>query len=522
MEMRDIDASILEVGINMSPPRVRGGKRRMMRRATQLVDRKGSSSAQGTKECAPSSGSDTEGGEDKKQQTMDEPTIPPKLTHKQSLAGDEIEDVVGGELGEAGTSEPEFGSLFRTKSFIDRELAEAAQFAEAVGEEGLEFSFNMDEDFEDVDKGSSSVRDSVDTLKGIGLPPLPPSTAATTPQNPSPLIKVPAESNYVYKGLKFNPPQIVKRGLSRGNTSQLHRKAWLEVSDKYHRYGKNLRIYYRSWERLGHPFNMFFDWLDSKGSAAGQPLPNLEECSRAKLDADAVEYILDPGRQRRYGIRIEVRGDGERERREERNKAEKGIISCSPPVSSHFQAHRDQMKHSRLLPSGGEEGRFGDGSKGDNNAIFLDSTGSVVNTGPEGWIFVLRDGGMYAAPKVTQRKDERKKRFHHSSFFGGKAVEAAGIIITNDEGRLLRLYPHSGHYRPGEAHLQRTLLFLKKRGLKLRRFDVDLQQIFHVARKEALFIGEGIFSQIHKIRSSGARNVGDALTRIDRSDEPDE
>jgi hypothetical protein len=227
------------------------------------------------------------------------------------------------------------------------------------------------------------------------------------------------------------------------------------------------------------------------------------------------------------------------------------------------------MAHARLLPSGGEEGRFGDGSKGDNNAIFLDSSGSVVDTGPEGWIFVLRDGGMYAAPKVTQRKDEVKKRFHHSSFFGGKAVEAAGIIITNHEGRLLRLYPHSGHYRPGEAHLQRTLLFLKKRGLKLRRFDVDLQQIFHVARKEvpnasgvsfgagggnggrkkdggpkkakktdslhlrtaayvasflahkALFIGEGIFSQIHKIRTTGARNVKDALIRID-ADLPEE
>lgn len=200
----------------------------------------------------------------------------------------------------------------------------------------------------------------------------------------------------------------------------------------------------------------------------------------------------------------------------------------------------------------------------------------VVDTGPEGWIFVIRDGGFYAAQKVTSQKNNTKQRFHHSSFFGGKAVEAAGIIITNSEGRLLRLYPHSGHYRPGEAHLQRTLLFLKRHGLKLRRFDVDLQQIFHVARKEvpkggeitqntetgtqssdnpnaagdtsksskkakktdslhlrtaayvasflahkALFIGEGIFSQIHKIRSTGAVSVEDALARIDDSENED-
>jgi hypothetical protein len=159
-----------------------------------------------------------------------------------------------------------------------------------------------------------------------------------------------------------------------------------------------------------------------------------------------------------------------------------------------------------------------------------------------------------------------KKRFHHSSFFAGKACEAAGIIVTNQEGRLLRLLPHSGHYRPGEAHLQRTLLFLKKAGLNLKRFDVDLQQIFHVARGEqkseqtggelaggeqkvvklvkakkketlhlktaryvaaylahkALMIGEGVFAQIHKIRTSGAVSVSDALMRIDaQPDEPE-
>jgi len=126
-------------------------------------------------------------------------------------------------------------------------------------------------------------------------------------------------------------------------------------------------------------------------------------------------------------------------------------------------------------------------------------------------------------------------------------VEAAGIIVTNGEGRLLRLLPHSGHYRPGEAHLQRTLRFFKKAGLNLKRFDVDLQQIFHVARGEtdtgvktkvkakkketlhlkaaryvaaylahkALMIGEGVFAQIHKIRASGAISVSDALDRID-------
>lgn len=41
------------------------------------------------------------------------------------------------------------------------------------------------------------------------------------------------------------------------------------------------------------------------------------------------------------------------------------MLSCSPPVSSPFVRERKV----------GEEGRFGDGSKGDNNAVFLDWKG---------------------------------------------------------------------------------------------------------------------------------------------------
>jgi hypothetical protein len=33
---------------------------------------------------------------------------------------------------------------------------------------------------------------------------------------------------------------------------------------------------------------------------------------------------------------------------------------------------------------------------------------------------------------------------------------------------LTRLYPHSGHYRPGEAHMQRMLFFMYHEGVDLR------------------------------------------------------
>jgi len=236
-------------------------------------------------------------------------------------------------------------------------------------------------------------------------------------------------SGYVYRGLKSNPPAITQRGISRGNYAQLHRKAWLEVSDKYHRYGKNLRLYYKHWESLSHPTNMFFDWLDCKGEAAGQPLPNLNECPRSQLDSDTVLYITNPDITERYRLSIEKNG--------------KGIMSI------------------------------------------VDTEGNPIETGPEGWIFVLRDGILYAAPKVTSVSGKSKQRFHHSSFFGGKAVAAAGIIITDKNGILQRLYPHSGHYRPGEAHMHRMLFFIQKNSIDLFSFQVDTQQIMHVSRKES-------------------------------------
>jgi hypothetical protein len=244
-------------------------------------------------------------------------------------------------------------------------------------------------------------------------------------------------------------PEVTKRGISRGNYAQLHRKAWLEVSDKFHRYGKNLRTYYKHWEKLGHPTNMFFDWLDGKGEAAGWELPNLSECPREQLDNDRVLYITEAEEQSKYLLKI-VPQD----------------LSC------------DEDEH----------GNGGVPSK------IVDVDGNPVRTGSNGWIFVLRDHELYGSEKRTRPKGgggvgggensgNSKLRFHHSSFFGGKAVAAAGIIITDGNGCLTRLYPHSGHYRPGEAHMQRMLYHLYQCGVDLNSFLVDTQQIMHVSRE---------------------------------------
>jgi len=255
-------------------------------------------------------------------------------------------------------------------------------------------------------------------------------TRASRSRDSFTLLPVDASQNvsFEYKGICANPPEITKRGMTRGNTSQMHRKAWLEVSDPKHRYGKNLRLYYRHWQALGFPTNSFFDWLDSKGTSAGNPLPSLEDCPRSVLDNDTVRYIADPNETSRYAVDFTCEVDG--------------------------------------------------------RCRVVSREGAPIDTGTDGQIFVLRDGIFYAASKECGSFDGTTQRFHHSSFFAGKAVTAAGIFITDRQGYLQKLYPHSGHYRPGEAILQRVLFILYELGIDLKSFQVDIQQLVHVNRHE--------------------------------------
>ena len=416
---------------------------------------------------------------------------------------------------------------------LDRKLNEAAQYAEALGELPPANEADLREIIDDcVTDGESEDEVCMDEATVLSMPNTPQAKLLRTssdsegikgeivegtPQRtdaefrPRPrwpfkqqfetsttfLHKLPDGVNtqdFVYKGICSNPPEITKHGIQRGNYAQLHRKAWLEVSDKYHRYGKNLRLYYRYWERLGFPHNVFFDWLDSKGAAAGEPLPNLDECPRSQLDSDTVLYISNPEVTERYALRTVV-------------------------------------------------------EEASGRGLVVDVDGVPVATGSEGWIFVLRDNVLYGAPKITSVTGHSKQRFHHSSFFGGRAVAAAGIFITDDNGYLTRLYPHSGHYRPGEAHMQRMLFYLHHSGVSLRTFELDTQQIFQMNRHEATtaaaegnekkkkkvdslylmpalyvasflahkarFIDAGIFSQIHKIRKADVTSVREALDEVD-------
>eukprot|EP00644_Phytophthora_capsici_P014936 jgi/Phyca11/11283/fgenesh1_pm.PHYCAscaffold_65_\ len=198
----------------------------------------------------------------------------------------------------------------------------------------------------------------------------------------------------IVKLAKKYSPKLVK-GYSAGNISVVDKKSWLEVCDRKHRYGANLRAYYKEWKRqpMEPTKPSFWEWLDDES--------------------------------------IEV-------------------------------AAAERQKFALSVQDG---------------VIVHDASQEIVETGPDGWIFVLRDGVLYGSQKETKKIP----RIHHTSFVGGECVQTAGMMVITD-GVIKTIYPHSGHYRPSEYELLVLLRFLVNNGVDLKDVDVDVQRIQKVFR----------------------------------------
>lgn len=82
-------------------------------------------------------------------------------------------------------------------------------------------------------------------------------------------------------------------------------------------------------------------------------------------------------------------------------------------------------------------------------------------------IFVMDEhGNLYAS------LEQRLGYFHHSSFFGGNPVAAAGELIVKD-GRIELVTDHSGHYQPGRAQTQQLLDQLASQGVTVDLWNID-------------------------------------------------
>ncbi|KAF9923986.1 hypothetical protein FBU30_005972 [Linnemannia zychae] len=211
---------------------------------------------------------------------------------------------------------------------------------------------------------------------------------------------------------------------------------WLEMSDKKHRYGSNLKVYHEYWLKQDTSQNFFY-WLD-KGE--GKDV-DIKEKPRAQLDEQHVHYLQEHEREK-YAVEIV---DGRLYYKQS------GQLVHTLPESVKAG---DEVDVSQILP---------DSNENDDEKTRLEKK-RIRNKAK--FIYVTDPKGvLYIARKV-------KGQFHHSSFLGGGTVCAAGGIIVN-QGSLIKINPKSGHYRPAQRHFDRLLKRLQEMGVSLEGVKIS-------------------------------------------------
>ncbi|CAO1629380.1 unnamed protein product [Sympodiomycopsis kandeliae] len=288
---------------------------------------------------------------------------------------------------------------------------------------------------------------------------------------------------------------------------------WLEMVDKKHRYGSNLKPYHAAWSEADTKDN-FFVWLDEGG---GKEL-DLPDCPRERLETERIEYLSADQRRnyivdikdgklywRRNGKLVDTAkgkyrdlGDGQgivelgpeeqeeqerirQERREQRRMAggTRSVSSLSSSDSSSSSSSESDSEEEERAKE--EAAHYGaDLSKRKKRVGMLSSKGWMDHmlrktVGPSTWIYVLNARReLYIGIKTTGK-------FQHSSFLYGGRVLSAGLLKVRD-GTLTSLSPLSGHYRAGTAHFRHFVYLLQQEG-------VDLE---HVTLSKSLLLLRGM------------------------------
>ncbi|CEG38187.1 uncharacterized protein PHALS_08274 [Plasmopara halstedii] len=190
--------------------------------------------------------------------------------------------------------------------------------------------------------------------------------------------------------------------------SILHKDFWLEALDNQHRYGFHLRAFHKAWKhemaaRTSDSKDTSFFYWLDHGNGRNVNLP---ECTQHGLRTTRVEYC-NAEQRKNY-------------------------------LLNFFVNEEDHVVRVRYAVSG-----------------------CVVHTDKRSkWIFVIDlSGSMYLGRK-------RKGHFHHSSFVSGAPIFAAGKI-TIENGIIIAVEPHSGHFKPRLENLEALCSILANQGVAI-------------------------------------------------------
>ncbi|PQE20392.1 IQ calmodulin-binding motif protein [Rutstroemia sp. NJR-2017a BBW] len=268
---------------------------------------------------------------------------------------------------------------------------------------------------------------------------------------------------------------------------------FLEVVDLKHRYGSNLRTYHEEWKKRDTHENFFY-WLDY---GEGRFI-DCQGCPRERLDRERVRYL---SKEERLDYLVKIDSDGRLcwakngariDTTSEYRDSIHGIVPVddpSPPYapldneaakSSSTPHPHHQHQHTHKHPTREEEeasraSKYATPEVDTNHnyqKVSHISASTIFNKLLRGsvkkntWIFVADTSfRLYVGIKQSGA-------FQHSSFLHGSRISAAGLIKIKD-GRLTKLSPLSGHYRPPVSNFRAFVHSLKGEGVDMSRVSIS-------------------------------------------------
>jgi hypothetical protein len=273
---------------------------------------------------------------------------------------------------------------------------------------------------------------------------------------------------------------------------------FLEMVDLKHRYGSNLRTYHEEWKKSDTKENFFY-WLDY---GEGRFI-DCSGCPRSRLDSEQVRYLSKEERLD-YLVKIDKEGrlcwakNGARIDTTEKFKDSiHGIVPSTDETPAYAPRREEAATSSDSSSESGDSEHHGheaddesaradkyatpefDKSKGVKKVKHV-SAATIFNKLLRGsvkkntWIFVADTSfRLYVGIKQSGA-------FQHSSFLHGSRISAAGSIKVKN-GRLSKLSPLSGHYRPPVSNFRAFVHSLKEAG-------VDMSHV-SISRSYAVLVG---------------------------------
>ncbi|WVF67126.1 hypothetical protein IAT40_001871 [Kwoniella sp. CBS 6097] len=302
----------------------------------------------------------------------------------------------------------------------------------------------------------------------------------------------------------------------------LEQQHWLEMIDGKHRYGSNMKYYFRKWKEAETQDN-FFRWLDR---GEGKDL-DLEEMPRERLEKERITY-LSAEQRLNYLVKVDEdgllrwarndelvdtaagkwkdSGDGkgivpdEGDDKDSKDEDENGRPVA--PGDSYASTSKTPWKARRARIRTGESGDYTDNDSGSSVSYSAESdlddnedthyVGLDKEAEEKGWLArrtkKYTPGGMR---KELLRKTVRRNTwiyvsdmnlnlfvgikksgtFQHSSFLAGGKVTSAGLIVVK-QGLIKSLNPLSGHYRSSIEHYRAFIAQLENRGIDLSHVKI--------------------------------------------------